>query len=74
MDPLLESLLAAASGNDLDTVLVLADLLEERGDPRAADLRRLYGQLYDDMLFAPLAFRHFNVIRDVLRPFFGEER
>jgi uncharacterized protein (TIGR02996 family) len=73
MHPSLASLIASASDNDLDALLVLADFLEERGDERAGELRRLHGQLYDDLLFAPLAFRHFNLARDYILPFFAED-
>lgn len=73
MDSSLERLIASVTDNDLDALLILADFLEERGDPRAAELRRLHVRLYDDMLFAPLAFQTFNLARDCIRPFFEEE-
>jgi hypothetical protein len=72
MDSSLEQLLASATDNDLDALLILADYLEERGDERAQELRRLYDQLYDDFLFAPQAFRAFNLARDHIRPLFEE--
>lgn len=73
MDPSLASLIASVSDNDLDALLILADFLEERGDPRSEELRRMHGRLYDDLLFAPLAFRHFNLARDYILPFFEED-
>jgi hypothetical protein len=72
IDPVLAGLLAAAAEGDLNAVLMLSDYLEEHGDPRADELRRVYGQLYDDWLFAPLSFRHFEVARVTVRRLFPE--
>jgi hypothetical protein len=72
IDPALHSLLASIQGNDLDALLVLSDFLEERGDPRAQEMRQLYITLRDDWLFAPYSFRHFNVASQCILPLFPE--
>jgi hypothetical protein len=68
----LAGLLDGVAEGDLDVVTVLCDLLEELGDPRASRLRALYVTLCDDRVFAPLAFRIFNVTRRVVLPLFPE--
>jgi hypothetical protein len=68
----LAGLLAGIADNDLDAVPILCDLLEERDDPRAEHLRRLYVLLLEDRRYAPLAFRHFQVVRKVVLPLFPE--
>jgi hypothetical protein len=65
-------LLGGIAAGDLDAVLVLCDLLEELGDPRAGRLRALYVTLCEDRVFAPLAFQHYNVTRRVVLPLFPE--
>ena len=72
IDPTLASLLATVSDHDVDALLVLADFLEERGDERAAELRRRHARLYDHWLFAPQAFRHFNLMSDHVLDLFPE--
>jgi hypothetical protein len=71
-DPIFTGLLKAAADGDLNAVLMLSDHLEEHGDPRAEAVRRLHGLLYDDWMFAPLAFRHFEVTRETIRRLFPE--
>jgi hypothetical protein len=68
----LAGLLAGVAAGDLDAVPILCDLLEERGDPRAERLRRLYVTLQEDRLYAPLAFRQFQVVRRTVLPLFPE--
>lgn len=72
IDPDLAALLASVDDNDLGSLLVLSDFLEERGDPRAGRLRELYHSLYDDWYFAPLAFQHFQLTRHYILPLFPE--
>ncbi len=71
-DPDLAGLLASIAAGDLDAVPILCDLLEDRGDPRAERLRRVYVTLYEDWVYAPFAFRHFGVTRQVVLPLFPE--
>ncbi len=71
-DPDLAGLLAGIAEGDLDAVPVLCDLLEDRGDSRAARLRRLYVALCEDRVFAPFSFQHFNVTRHRVLPLFPE--
>jgi hypothetical protein len=71
-DPALPGLLHSAADGDLDAVLILADLLEERQDERAGPLRRLHVKLYDDLLFAPTAFKHHQVAKKALAELFPE--
>ncbi len=68
----LTGLLASIAEGDLDAVPILCDLLEDRGDPRAERLRRLYVKLYEDRVFAPFAFRHLGVTRREVLPLFPE--
>jgi len=68
----LRGLLASIAEGELESVPILCDLLEELGDPRASQVRGLYVALRDDWLFAPLAFRHFNMTRDTVLPLFPE--
>jgi hypothetical protein len=68
----LGGLLAGIAAGDLESVAVLCDLLEERGDPRAERLRRLYVTLREDRIFAPFAFAHFNLPRSQVLPLFPE--
>lgn len=72
IDSELAALLATLDDNDIGSLLILGDFLEERGDPRAQDLRELYRELYDDWHFAPLAFQHFQLTRRYIRPLFPE--
>jgi hypothetical protein len=65
-------LLAGIAEGDLDAVPILCDLLEERGDARAVRLRSLYVTLCEDRVFAPVAFRHYNVTRLAVLPMFPE--
>lgn len=71
-DPALSNLLRSLEEDDLDAVLVLADFLEERGDPRADQVRKVYLSLYDEWMFAPFSFRHFKLIREGIYPLFPE--
>jgi hypothetical protein len=71
-DTALVGLLEGVAGGDLDAVLVLADFLEERQDPRAGAVRKLYGKLYDDWMFAPLAFQFHQVARKAVLELFPE--
>jgi uncharacterized protein (TIGR02996 family) len=71
-DTPLTQLLATVTDHDVDALLVLADFLEERGDERSAELRRRHAVLYDHWLFAPLAFRHFNLLNDYVLDLFPE--
>lgn len=72
IDPELAALLATLDDNDLGSLLILSDFLEERGDPRAGQLRRIYHSLYDDWHFAPGAYKHFQLTRRYIRPLFPE--
>jgi hypothetical protein len=71
-DPVLAALLAGVTDNDLDALLILSDYLEEHGDPRAPAMRRLHATLYDHWMFAPFAFRHFQVSRHEVLALFPE--
>jgi hypothetical protein len=71
-DANLFGLLAAIAGGDLEAVPVLGDLLEEQDDPRAGPLRDVYIELYEDRLFAPFCFQHFNLPRRKVLPLFPE--
>lgn len=68
----LAALLATLDDNDLGSLLILGDFLEERGDVRAAELRYIYRELYDDWHFAPLAFEHYQLMRRYILPLFPE--
>lgn len=72
IDPELAAMLATLDDNDLGSLLILGDFLEERGDPRAGQLRDLYHSLYDDWHFAPLAYEHFQLTRRYILPLFPE--
>jgi hypothetical protein len=65
-------LLSSVADGDLEAVPFLCDLLEERGDPRAEPLRRLYVTLRELWVFAPLAFRYRQVTRHRVLPLFPE--
>jgi hypothetical protein len=71
-DANLTGLLAGVADGDLDVLPILCDLLEDRGDPRAGRLRDVYVALCEDRIFAPFAFRHWNVTRRVVLPLFPE--
>jgi hypothetical protein len=73
-DSALAGLLAAVADGDLEAVLILCDFLEDRGDPRADQVRRLYPLLYDEWMYAPLAFRHFSVPGQHILPLFPEHQ
>jgi hypothetical protein len=69
-DPILSGLLTAVAAGDLNALLMLSDCLEERDDPRTDEVRRLYRRLYDDWMYAPKAFRHYEIAKHrVLRLF-----
>jgi hypothetical protein len=71
-DDNLAGLLNAVGEGDLEAVLILCDLLEEQGDPRLEELRKVYAFLYDLWMFAPFSFRHFKVARNRVLPLFPE--
>ena len=68
----LRGLLASIAEGELESVPILCDLLEELGDPRAGRVRGLYVTLREDWLFAPFAFRYFNITRETVLPLFPE--
>ena len=68
----LRGLLASIAEGELESVPILCDLLEELGDSRAGQVRRLYVRLREDWLFAPFAFQFFNVTRNDVLPLFPE--
>ena len=67
-------LLAAVADGDLEAVLILCDYLEDQGDPRADRVRKLYALLYDEWMFAPLAFRVLSVPGQHIMPLFPEHQ
>jgi hypothetical protein len=71
-DAVVCGLLAAIREGDLNALLVLADVMEERGDPRADELRRLQERLYDLWLFAPFSFRHYGIAGRLAQSLFPE--
>jgi hypothetical protein len=73
-DLVLSGLLAAVADGDLEAVLILCDYLEERSDPRVDQLRKIYPVLYDEWMYAPLAFRHYSVPGQYILPLFPEHR
>jgi hypothetical protein len=72
VDANVAGLLSAIAAGDLEAVLILCDLLEERGDPRSSQLRALYNELHDDWVYAPFSFRHLGVLRHRVLPWFPE--
>ena len=72
VDAVVCGLLMAIREGDLNALLVLADVMEERGDPRADELRRLHERLYDLWVFAPFSFRHFGIAGRLTRSLFPE--
>jgi hypothetical protein len=70
-DDNLEALASIAEG-DLESVPILCDLLEDCGDARARRLREVYVTLREAWVFAPFAFRHYRLTRNIVLPLFPE--